>query len=346
MTWLPARPPGWGTLPRCSVGNPSPPSSWSCGGSSPRTAAPGDGGRAPPRGAGDGGRPCGGFRVSSPGVFCLRLYCSMAYLCHRGLPGVYVTLWARIRYKTASFLASSSSGQLGALGCRSIPIARQPVMVGLWGALSPSLSGIVRFPRLPVYVPCPLPGSASSLRRPRPLSLEVVSEAGVWVLLAIGVSWRVGPLSGRRARAPTSLSVWSVCVRATLTVRSHLRLWLSLVSHQVHDSGATPAHSGDPGSRPRPRRSAAVCPRWVPDGPPAPHGKPPTGAAVPASSASPAPAAPSRRRPPAWGRWTGLHALGLTRRLPGTCSGDRGGQMRLAAGDVSGPLRLEQERDL
>lgn len=165
-------------------------------------------------GGGGRGRPCGGFRVSAPGVFCLRLYCSMAYLCHLGLPGVYVTLWARIRYKTASFLASSSSGQLGAFGCRSIPIARQPVMVGLWGALSPSLSGIVRFPRLPVYVPCPLPGSAGSLRRPRPLSLEVVSEAGVWVLGAPGYRGVVACRASQRtacARTHKPLCVERLC---------------------------------------------------------------------------------------------------------------------------------------
>lgn len=348
MTWLPARPPGWGTLPRCSVGNPSPPSSRSCGGSSPRTAAPGDGGRAPPRGAGGGGRPCGGFRVSAPGVFCLRLYCSMAYLCHLGLPGVYVTLWARIRYKTASFLASSSSGQLGAFGCRSIPFARQPVMVGLWGALSPSLSGIVRFPRLPVYVPCPLPGSAGSLRRPRPLSLEVVSEAGVWVLGAPGYRGVVACRASQR----------------TACARTHEPLCVERLCPGDADREVAPAPLALPRQSPGAWLRRHPRPQWGPrlPAPTAPlrcrlpsvgSGRPPRapwetthgcrgpGLVRVASTRSsfPAPSAGSGTldRPPCSGSHAGAS---------GNVLGDRGGQMRLAAGDVSGPLRLEQERDL
>lgn len=85
---------------------------------------------------------------------------------------------------------------------------------GFVGGIEPLTLWHRKIPQAPGVCSLPLPGSAGSLRRPRPLSLEVVSEAGVWVLGAPGSRGVVACRASQRtacARTHKPLCVERLC---------------------------------------------------------------------------------------------------------------------------------------
>lgn len=140
------------------------------------------------------------------------------------------------------FLASSCSGRLGALGWRSTPFARQPIMVGLLGGIEPLTFWHRKIPQAPgVCSLSPLPGSAGSPRRPGPFHWRGC--------------WRPGPrcwgAPGYWGAVVSRASQWTVRAHPQASRMEHLSPGdadreltpapPALTRHQVDRSGTTPA---------------------------------------------------------------------------------------------------------